>query len=502
MAERYLLGSDIGSGSCKTLLADSNANVVARANAPYTISHPHPDWSEYDPEDWYTAFRDTVHDVLRQSDINAGDIAAICIVGITHDPVLLDDRENVLRPSIHFNDRRSLPQCTDLETQWGDAILTRATNAMGPLWTYPQLLWVKQHEPDVWERISRVIFPKDYVRERLTAPAHGNLTDWIEASGTLLFDPVERTWIDDFVTSLGLTASHFAQTEAPTDIAGHVSESAAADTGLRAGTPVLIGTTDTAAEMLAAGCVAPGMGMVKLASVGRIAFITEQPVRHTNILNYPFFESLWYPGTATKYAASAYRWLHESLWKDVSPNDYKTMDAAAEKTPLGADGLIFLPHLMGQFAPYWNPQLSGAFLGVNLVHDLGHFTRAVLEGVAFNIREALEDAGTLGLHAHTTMLIGNGASSPLWSQILADVLGRTLHIPKERDAAYGAVLLAGRHARTLPPEFDRLGTYASVERVCYPLEKAQERYNTLFGLYRDANDAVQAISERLTAFRA
>ncbi len=502
MVKKYLLGSDIGSSSCKTLLADTEGHVIARATAPYPLHHPHPDWSEYDPDDWYTAFRDCVHQVLRSSQINAADILAICIVGITHNPVLLDANDVVLRPSIHFNDRRSLPQCEALVHKWGDTILQQATNAMGPLWTYPQLLWVKQHEPGVWARVARIIFPKDYVRERITAPNRKNVTDWIEATGTLFFDPEARQWIDTFLADLDLTPDHFSQMNAPVDVAGTVSARASADTGLHRGTTVLVGTTDTAAEMLAAGAHSPGKGTVKLASVGRIAVITDHAVRNERILNYPFFESLWYPGTATKYAAAAYRWLHESLWRDIYPNDYATMDAAAEATPLGADGLIFLPHLMGQFAPYWNPNLSGAFLGVNLAHQIGHFTRAVLEGVALNIREAFEECNTIGLDADEILLIGNGARSNLWSQIITDVLRRPLKIPKERDAAFGAVLLAGMQAGTLPDALNALHPYVPIERICNPRNEVSDRYDSLYTVYREANVAISEVSEKLTAFRS
>ena len=498
MTQTYLLGSDIGSGSCKTLLATSDGKVIGRAAAQYDLSHPRPGWSEYNPQDWYEAFCSSVHAVLSETQINPKAILSVCIIGITHDPVLLDGRGEVLRPSIHFNDQRSLDQCEALKARWGDAILERATNVMGPLWTLPQLHWVKENEPDIWASVKTILFPKDYVRQRLT----GNptlVTDYIEATGTLFFDPVQREWIGDFIQDLG-NSDLFPDIGSPFDIAGEVSVSGAEDTGLASGTPVLVGTTDTAAENLAVGAISPQYGTVKLASVGRIAFIAETPARHQHILNYPYFNDLWYPGTAMKYAASAYRWLHESLWDGQANNDYPLMDQAAESTPIGADGLIFLPHLLGQFAPYWNPNLTGGFLGVGIQHHLAHFTRAVLEGVAMGIRDAMDTMTTLGFDAENLRLIGNGARSPLWGQIMANVLRRRLTIPKERDAAYGAVLMAGMSAGVLPTEIENLAQYVVIERECVP-DKSVEIYEELYQIYKNANESLLPISTALYQFR-
>jgi xylulokinase len=263
------------------------------------------------------------------------------------------------------------------------------------------------------------------------------------------------------------------------------------------GTPVLTGTTDTAAENLASGVVAPGQGTLKLASVGRVVFITDQPARHPHLLNYPYFEGLWYPGTASKFAASAYRWLRESLWRDVPNNSYETMDAAAAQVPVGAGGLVFLPHLMGQFAPHWNPVLKGAFVGVDIHHDLRHFTRAVLEGVAFSIRDAFEQANELDFNANELYLIGNGARSPLWRQIMADVMGRIVHVPRERDAAYGAVFMAGMGSGTFPRQLADVAQQIQLETTCLPDEHSRQMYDGLFRIYRQANDMMVSLSPQV-----
>ena len=201
MSKTYLLGSDIGSGSCKTLLADTDGVIVGRASGVYSLHHPRPGWSEYDPHDWYTAFCDSIRAVLAESKINPAAIRMICIIGITHDPVLLDHDNRVLRPAIHFNDQRSLAQCVTIEQTWGPQVLQRAANPVSTLWTWPQLAWIKENEPAVWNATTALLFPKDYVRHRLSASKRP-LTDVIDAAGTLLFDPETATWIDEFVQEL------------------------------------------------------------------------------------------------------------------------------------------------------------------------------------------------------------------------------------------------------------------------------------------------------------
>lgn len=498
MAQGYLLGSDIGSGSCKTLLARADGTVIARGTGQYDLQHPRAGWSEYDPQDWYKAFCASVRMVLTESGIEPKQIQAVCIVGITHDAVLLDSNGEVLRNSIHFNDQRSLEQCERLKAQWGDAILEQATNVMGPLWTFPQLIWIKENEPDIWAKTKTILFPKDYVRRRLTGNSKA-YTDYIEATGTLFFDPTQEAWIEEFVEEFD-SPELLPYIRSPFEVIGAVSALGAEDSGLAKGTTVIVGTTDTAAENLAVGAVSSAYGTVKLASVGRIAFISEWPAQHQHILNYPYFETLWYPGTAMKYAASAYRWLREALWDGRPENDYEMMDQAAENTPAGADGLIFLPHLLGQFAPYWDPNLTGGFLGVGIQHDLRHFTRAVLEGVAMGLREALEVMQELGFDAENLMLIGNGAKSPLWGQIMANVLNRKLVVPKERDAAYGAVLIAGTSVGVLPQVISALAQYVVIERELIP-DHQVKIYEELYPIYQAANDMMPKISADLYQFR-
>ena len=305
-----LLGSDIGTGSYKTVLLNDRGEVVAANSREYPSHHPHPDWAEQDPEDWYAAFHDTVRRVLKASGVPSAAVVSVCIVGATHNPVLLDRRGEVLRPSIHFWDRRSQAQVAEIQARWGAETKRRSCNGIDVLWTWPQLLWVRQNEPEVWARVASLLFPKDYVRHRL---APSPITDTVNPTGS-------------------------------------------------------------------------------------------------HRLNYPHvLTGLWYPGSVTKYGAAAYRWARSALWPDLSNDGVcRAMDAAAAEAPPGCDGMLFHPHLLGEFAPQWNPNLRASFTGVTIHHSRPHLTRSILEGGAFQIRAALEDLREASATWNEIRLIGGG----------------------------------------------------------------------------------------------
>ncbi|MCB0213849.1 MAG: xylulokinase, partial [Anaerolineae bacterium] len=438
MTKSYVLASDLGSGSCKTVILDSTGQVVASAGAEYPTAYPHPGWVEQNPEDWYTAFAQTTRRVIVEAGITADQIALVGLVAVTHNTVLLDSQDRPLRPCILTFDQRSSEQCRQLLARWGDQVQQQARNSVAPMWTWPQLLWVKENEPEVWQKVERILFQKDYVRHRL---APGYVTDSIDAAGTLLFDPVAEAWLPDFYSDLGLPDSALPRITQPTEVVSTVSRQGAADTGLAPGTPVIAGTTDTVAEVFGSGLLEPGQGMVKLASVGRLAVVNPTPIDDPRILNYRHVVGdLWYPGSGTKSAATVPRWLRDNLWRQPS---FAEMDAAAAQISPGSEGLLFHPHLLGEWAPHWDDQLRANFVGATMRHTQAHFTRAALEGVAFALRDAIEGLAEISLTYREYRLIGGGSKSQLWSQIVCDVLGEELLLPVEQDAAFGAALITG-----------------------------------------------------------
>ncbi len=483
MGTPVVIASDLGSSGCKTVAVESNGKVIASSMVEYPTFYPRPGWAEQNPDDWYRGFCVTVRDVLSKGKVSPRDVAGVGIVGVTHTVVFMGDDDRPLLSSILIFDNRSQPQVEKILQQWGDEVRERMLNVVTPVWSWPQMLWVRENRPEVWKRIRYVFFQKDYVRHRL-APSMA--TDVIDASGSLLFDPIQEEWIEPFYKDLGLSLSQLPRLHQPFEIVARVSKRGSVDTGLLEGTPVIAGTTDTAAEVFGAGCVRPGATVIKLASVGRIAVVTERPAKDFHLLNYRHvIGGLWYPGTASKYAASAYKWLRGILWSETKGSEaYHLMDRSAAKTRPGAGGVIFHPHLMGEWAPYWDESMRGDFIGLTARHGRGHLTRAVLEGVAFALRDALEEMERLGLEAKDIRLIGQGAKSNIWSGIVSDVLDRVLKVPEQTDAAYGAALITAMGMGLIESDPDKLESIVKIDREVAPDKHNVSIYSNLFDIYR------------------
>jgi xylulokinase len=495
MSDSCVVASDLGTGGCKTLIVDAGGEVIASAQAEYPTAYPHPGWCEQNPEDWVDAVGKTVQATLRQADLSPPQIAAFGLVGVTHNAVLLGERGQLLRPCILLYDTRSQPECDELNARWDDEIFRRTRNSMSPIWTWPQLEWLKRHEPEVWSATRKILFQKDYVRHCL---APSPITDLIDAEGTLLFDPVANEWVEEFVADLGLSKSVLPEVVQPTEVVGRIDERGQHITGLPVGTPVITGTTDTVAETFGAGALQRGQGTVKLASVGRIVCVTSAPSDHPNLLNYRHVvDGLWYPGTACKYATSAFRWLRETIWCETP---YEDMSAAAAGVPPGCNGLLFHPHLLGEWVPYWDSSLRGDFLGLTVRHGRPDLTRAAMEGVAFALRAGVEYAQRFGLPFDEIRLIGQGGTSGLWAQIIADTLNRSILIPAERDAAYGAALIVGLGVGLFPSDPEDIAKLIEIREQQDPDVECAALYDELFSIYQDSDAALKSISHRLTAF--
>jgi xylulokinase len=495
MHSKYILASDFGIGSCKTVLVDTDGLVVATASSEYPMHLPQPGWFEQDPQDWLIALGKTVRAVLDKSNISPSSIVAIGLDGVTHNVVLLDEHGDPLRPCITFYDTRSAPESEEINRKWGQTIFQRTCNSVSPVWTWPQLLWIKRHEADVWAKTRKILCQKDYIRNYIVPSL---VTDLIDAEGTLLFDPFKNVWIEDFIRDLGIPATLLPEVVAPTTMVGRIDRKGAELTGLQLGTPVVAGTTDTVAEVLGAGAIRPGHGTVKLASVGRITSVSTTPTNHPQLLNYRHvIDDLWYPGTATRFAASSFRWLRDSVWNGAA---YDEMGVAAANAPPGCKGLLFHPHLEGEWVPYWDDNLRGDFLGLTMRHSREHLTRAVMEGVAFALRAGLEFATSFGLSFTDIRLIGQGGRSHIWKQIIADTLNRKMIIPSETDAAFGAALVTGMGAGFFPSTTEQISRYIRVKDEIIPQPEEVEIYNSLFEIYMQSDAVLKSISHSLTEF--
>lgn len=481
---KYFLGVDFGGGASKATLLSEVGRVVASATMEYPTSHPAPGMAEQDPDDWYKATCCNVRVVLEKAGVAAGDIAALALDAATHTAVLCDEDFRPLRPAIYWTDTRCQAEVAALRTGMGERIRALSYHAVDTIWTLPQLLWVKQHEKEVFVRTKKLLFAKDYVRHCLTGDY---VTDLIEAEGSMLLDMEKGCWSDELCAAAGIDPHMLPPLCRPTDMVGCVTAQAAQDTGLLAGTPVLCGTTDTVMEVFAAGGIRPGNMTVKLATAGRICVITDRPFTDRDLVCYSHVQpGLWYPGTATKAAASSYRWF-----RDAFGGTYRELDAAAAEAGVGAGGVLFHPYLNGELTPYANPRLSGSFVGVRAGHGKGHFARAVLEGVAFSLRDCLATVDRLGMpHEDHAVIIGGGASSPLWRQIVSDVLGISLIERENSDSSFGSAMLAAVAAGAFASPAAALEACAAVRSLTQPKEENQATYAKAYARYRAVAEAL------------
>lgn len=484
---KYLLGIDFGGGSSKATLIDTLGNIVAENNVEYPTYYPNLGWCEQEPADWNRAFSENVAELLDKAGISSEDILAIGLDSATHTWVMCDEAFRPLRPAIHWTDSRSRDQAKKLKAEYGDLIFEKSFHKPDTIWTLPQLVWVREHETELFKKLRYIFFEKDYIRYCLTGVY---CTDYIEAQGSMLFDCNTNWWSKELLDIAGITEEMLPPVVKPTDIIGSVTKEASERTGLAEGTPVICGTTDTVMEVFAAGAVQPGDVTVKLATAGRICVITDKPYPNQHLVNYAHVaEGLWYPGTATKAAASSYRW-----YRDTFGGNYEELNKGAEKIAIGCEGLMYHPYINGELTPYADPLLCGSFVGIRTTHTKAHFTRSVLEGVSLSLlhsKKTLEELG-ISLSGRVT-IIGGGAKGELWRQITADCLGLELVKTVSSDSSLGSAMLAGVAVGVFATPEDAVKACIKVETVTVPVKENTEKYEKLFEEYVAVHDALMPI---------
>jgi xylulokinase len=420
-----LVGLDVGTTGVKALALSPAGDVLARAEETYELSRPRPGWAEQDPEDWWRAAERALARL-------GGRPTAIGLSGQMHGLVVLDDLDHVLRPAILWNDQRTGAECVEIEERVGLARLIQLTgNRALTGFTAPKLLWLRRHEPTTYARIAHVLLPKDYVRLRLTGE---HAIDVADASGTLLFDVAGRRWSGEMLDALEVDPAWLPRTLESPEVSGATA----------AAIPVAAGAGDQAAAALGVGVDRPGPVSVVLGTSGVVfaalpAFAADQQARvHAFCHAVP---GGWHAMGVMLSAAESLRWLRDTF---ASGREYEELIAAAEEWPPGAEGLTFLPYLTGERTPHADPQARAAFAGITVRHDLGAFVRAVLEGVAYGLRDSLELLRELGVEPHAGHVSGGGARSEHWLRILASVLGLPIRrTATDEGSAYGAALLSG-----------------------------------------------------------
>ena len=491
----HVLGLDASTTATKAVLVDESGGVVGIGTSGYGYDVPQPLWSEQDPRLWWNGTIEAVRSVLDTTGIAGSEVAAIGLTGQMHGAVLLDAAGEVLRPAILWNDQRTAAECAAIRQAVGPERLIAITgNDALTGFTAPKLVWVRDHEPSVWERVAHVLLPKDYVRLQLTGDYAADKAD---GAGTLLFDLAARDWSAEVLAALEIDPAWLPPTFEGPDVTGTVNAAAAAATGLRAGTPVVAGGGDQAANAVGVGAVAAGVVALSLGTSGVTFATTDEPIVEPAGRVHAFCHAVpdrWHMMSVMLSAAGSLRWFHDALAPSVG---YEELAERAGEVPPGSDGLWFLPYLSGERSPHPDPLARGAFVGLTVAHDRRHLTRAVLEGVAFGLRDGLDLMVAAGMPVPSQIRAsGGGIASPLWRQILSDVLGAEIATVRTTEgAAYGAALLAMVGAGW----FETVASATSlvvVEPAAAPGPDAAE-YAERHALYRDLYPALAPLFPRM-----
>ncbi|NNG66828.1 xylulokinase [Caldanaerobacter subterraneus] len=498
----YFLGIDLGTSAVKIILMNEAGEVVDGVSKEYPIYYPQPGWSEQTPEDWWNATKDGIRELIVKTGVKNEDIKAIGLSGQMHGLVVLDENNQVLMPAILWNDQRTQEECDYITRTLGKERLTKYTgNKALTGFTAPKILWVKKHRPEVYKKIKHILLPKDYIRFKLTGEY---ATDVSDASGTLLFDVKNRRWSKDMLDALDIPYDWMPKSYESTEITGYITKEAADLTGLKEGTIVVGGGGDQASGAVGTGTVKSGIVSVALGTSGVVFASQDKYVvdEENRLHSFCHANGKWHVMGVMLSAAACLKW-----WVDEINNfgkesvTYDDLLGEAERVKAGSGGLIFLPYLMGERTPHSDPYARGCFIGLNMTHNRGHMTRAILEGVAFGLRDSLEIIKGLNIPVNEVRVSGGGAKSKLWRQILADVFGvRVDMVNATEGPAFGAAIMAAVG----------YGVFKDVEEACeriirvtesvYPVgEDIEQQYNEKYKLYKDLyyllKDTFKKISE-------
>ena len=496
---KYVLGIDLGTSGTKTVLFDEKGQAVAAKTIEYPLYQERNGWAEQDPLDWWQAARDTIRSVLETSGIDSGEIAALGISGQMHGLVMLDKEGRVLRRSIIWCDQRTGEECREITEKLGKERLIQITaNPALTGFTASKILWVKKHQPQIYEKCAHILLPKDYVRYMLTGELATEVSD---ASGMQLLDVPGRCWSRELCEKLGIDMALLPRVYESPEITGVISREAAALTGLKAGTPVVGGAGDNAAAAVGTGVVEEGKAFTTIGTSGVVFAHTDRVTIDPAGRVHSFccaVPGAWHVMGVTQAAGLSLKWFRDTFCageretaQAMGVDPYVLMDKEAERSPIGCNRLLYLPYLMGERTPHLDPDCRGVFFGLSAIHSKGDMIRAVMEGVSYSQRDSLEVLRTMGVNPREMLACGGGGSSPLWRQMLADIYGCPVRTPVNKEGpALGVAILAAVGA----------GLYASVQEACREIVKtnpAQEpipenrpKYEAYYQVYRSLYPAL------------
>jgi len=487
----YFLGIDIGTSGTKTLLMNAGGKILAEATRKYPYDSPKPLWTEQDPEDWWKATVATVRAVVKKAKVKKEAVKAIGLSGQMHGSVFLDKKNEVIRPALLWNDQRTAAECTEIEQRAGgrDKLIQMVANPALTGFTAPKILWLRNKEPKNFDKLKKVLLPKDDVRRRMTGEF---ATDVSDASGMLLLDVRKRNWSKELLSKLEIDESLLAKCYESEEVTGKLTQEAAARLGLTTDCVVVGGAGDCAANAVGTGVVKTGVLSTSIGTSG-IMFVHSDEVQIDPAGRLHTFchavHGKWHMMGVSLTGGGALQWFTEKICKELFQKDekrsFKSITKEAAAVPAGSEGLFFLPYLAGERTPHADSNARGCFIGLTLKHVRGHLARAVMEGVGYAMRDSLAIIKSLGVPVTEIVASGGGSKSQLWRQIQADVFNQdVITINAEQGPAYGVALLAAVGA----------GTFKSVEEACgatiYPVKStslnktAAKFYDRGFPLYQ------------------
>ncbi len=493
----YFMGIDVSTTASKALIIDERGTVVASQSYPHALSTPRPLWSEQDPADWWDASARAIRAVLKI--VSANDVAAVGLTGQMHGLTSLDANGNSLRPAMLWNDQRSGPQCDLITERVGlERLCQIVGTCMLPGFTAPKMLWVHQNEPEIYARIAHVLLPKDYIRYKLSGVYACDVAD---GSGFACMDVAHRRWSDEVLAACDIDRAILPELFESPAISATVSAEGAAATGLRVGTPIIGGAGDQPAGGVGSGIVSMGQVSMSMGTSGVVYAISDHYAPEPNGRLHTFCgptPETWFHMGVMLSASGGLRWLRDAL---APTSSYEALSDLAAGVPRGAEGLLFAPYLTGERNPHPDPLARGGFVGLTIRHGLAHMVRAVMEGVAFGMRDNLEILKAQGVNPESIVVSGGAINSPVWSQLLADIMGVPLEtVNTTEGGALGAAILASVGA----------GAYADVPSACAQIVRRVDRitpdaegvasYNRLYPIFRGVYPALRDTFTALSAF--
>lgn len=496
----YLLGIDVGTTSIKVSIFSETGEWVASQSREYPILIPEPGYAEQDPQAWWCGFLSACQTLRSEHPEAYNSVVGVGLCGQMHTQVYLDEHKQVIRPAITWMDQRSSAIVNRIKEDVASRqlIFGETSNDVSTTYTALHIRWVQENQPETWKKVRHVLVAKDYLKYLLTGEM---VTDYAEASGTLVFDVCEQTWSDKAFDFFGIPRILFPEVLPSDVIIGKITPEAGKLTGLKSGIPVVNGSSDNSASALGAGMVNPGQVTLIIGTAGVITVCSDRPLvddKNRTLCWHYCLQNRWATLGIMQTAGESLEWFKNAFDRKEeivqSPGDiFDRYNESAENVPEGSDGLIFLPYLNGERTPYWNADARGVFFGINLKTSKSHFIRAVMEGVSFALRHNIETVESLGISINEVRAVGGGLKSQVWLRILGKVLQKPISTVSVRDTAnLGNILLCGHALGLFPTYAEAVNRLVSVDdRVNYP--EGSTTYNKRYPVFLDLYERVKPL---------